>query len=134
MFFLAHLYDGSPANQRYYYHFGVNIQALIAYLIGIALPFPGFVGTLGPNVSLAAQNLGHLGWMLSFATSFIAYYVLCLVWPTRNQRLIKQMNLGWEEASYQPVVAADGTAIPEGQEGYPDPYLKAAGHEVTKEL
>lgn len=132
--FVAHLYDGSPANERYYYHFGVNIQALIAYLIGIALPFPGFVGTLGPNVSLAAQNLGHLGWMLSFATSFIAYYVLCLVWPTRNQRLIKQMNLGWEEASYQPVVAADGTAIPEEQEGYPDPYLKAAGHEVTKEL
>ena len=35
------------------------MQAVFAYIVGIALPFPGFVGTLGPNVSTAAEDLGH---------------------------------------------------------------------------
>ena len=52
---------------------GWNIQAGIAYLVGIALPFPGFIGTLGANVSLAAAQLGYLGWLLSFSVSFVVY-------------------------------------------------------------
>lgn len=43
---------------------GWNLQAVLAYLVGIALPFAGFVGTLGPTVSAAASDMGHLGWML----------------------------------------------------------------------
>lgn len=42
--------DGSKDNPHYYYYWGWNIQGVIAYLAGIALPFPGFVGTLGANV------------------------------------------------------------------------------------
>jgi len=115
--FLSHLYDGSSSNKHYYYTMGWNIQAVIAYLCGVALPFPGFVGTLGATVSVPAQRLGHCGWLLSFTTSFVIYYMLCLVWPTKNQRLIKQMGLGFEEISYQEVVAADGTVIPGELEG-----------------
>jgi NCS1 family nucleobase:cation symporter-1 len=92
---------------------GWNIQGVIAYLCGIALPFPGFVGTLGAKVSTGATDLGRLGWLLSFAVSFIVYYVICLFWPTRNQRLIKEMALGWEEASGDRIVAEDGTEIVE---------------------
>ena len=39
--FISHLYDGSKDNKHYYYHHGWNLQAVIAYLVGIALPFPG---------------------------------------------------------------------------------------------
>lgn len=48
---------------------GWNLQGVIAYLVGIALPFPGFVGTLGPTVSAPAQEMGHLGWMLRSVAS-----------------------------------------------------------------
>ncbi|QIW98081.1 hypothetical protein AMS68_003599 [Peltaster fructicola] len=115
--FISHLYDGASTNRHYYYTLGWNLQAVIAYIIGVALPFPGFVGTLGPTVSEAAENLGHLGWLLSFVVSFVVYYVLCLIWPTQNQKLIKDMGLGWEEISYRPVVAEDGTVIGEEFEG-----------------
>lgn len=109
--FLSHLYDGSSVNKHYYYHYGWNLQALFAYIVGIALPFPGFVGTLGPHVSPAAQKLGQLGWLLSFFTSFVVYYVVCKIWPTKNQKLIREMGLGWEEISYREIVAEDGTMI-----------------------
>lgn len=109
--FIGHLYNGSKTNKHYYYHMGWNIQGVIAYLCGIALPFPGFVGTLGAKVSTGATDLGRLGWLLSFTVSFAVYYVICLFWPTRNQKLIKEMGLGWEEASGDRIVAEDGTEI-----------------------
>lgn len=118
--FVSHLYDGSKSNKHYRYNTGCNLQAVIAYLVGIALPFPGFVGTLGPTVSAAAADLGHLGWMLSFVSSFVVYYVLCLIWPTKNQRLIREMGLGWEEMSHRELVAVDGTIITDELEGHPD--------------
>nr|POE77586.1 allantoin permease [Quercus suber] len=118
--FISHLYDGSRDNKHYYYHKGWNLQAVIAYLCGIALPFAGFVGTLGPKVSDAATKLGQLGWLLSFAVSFVVYWLLCLVWPTANQKIVRQLDLGWEEMSYQQLVAVDGTVIRDEQEGYPD--------------
>lgn len=61
--------------------------------------FPGFVGTLGPTVPITATHIFEFGWLLSFWTSLIIYYAICKVWPTRNQRLVKEMGLGWEEMS-----------------------------------
>ncbi|KAI9692296.1 MAG: hypothetical protein M1822_006527 [Bathelium mastoideum] len=109
--FIGHCYDGSRNNRHYYYTWGWNLQALIAYLVGIALPFPGFVGSLGANVSASATDLGHLGWMLSFTTSFFVYWALCIVWPTQNQKIIKEMELGWEQMEGETLYAEDGTLI-----------------------
>jgi NCS1 family nucleobase:cation symporter-1 len=109
--FIGNLYNGSRSNKHYYYHYGWNLQAVIAYLCGIIPPFPGFVGTLGPKVSPAATNLGRLGWLLSFFVSFVVYYVICLVWPTQNQRIIREMGLSWEEQSNERIMAEDGTEI-----------------------
>lgn len=116
--FLSHLYNGSRENNHYYFIKGWNVQAYIAYICGIALPFPGFVGTLGPTVSASAENLGHLGWMLSFTVSFVVYWALCTVWPTMNQKRVKELGLGFEEMADKEVVAMDGTVIPESLEGY----------------
>lgn len=107
------MYDGSRTNKHYYYTKGWNIQAVIAYICGIALPFPGFVGTLGAKVSTPALDLGRLGWLLSFTVTFVVYVLLCLIWPTENQKLIKEMDLTWEEKSGDRIVAEDGTEIVE---------------------
>jgi NCS1 family nucleobase:cation symporter-1 len=56
----------------------------------------GFAGTLGAEVSTAAQDIGLLGWLLSFTISFILYYGMCKMWPTANQRIVREMGLGWE--------------------------------------
>ncbi|KAF7944085.1 hypothetical protein EAE96_010495 [Botrytis aclada] len=109
--FIGHLYNGTKANKHYYYFHGWNVQAIIAYICGVALPFPGFVGTLGASVSQSATNLGRLGWLLSFSVSFVVYFALCKVWPTQNQKLIKEMGLGWESQYGDIVIAEDGTQI-----------------------
>lgn len=125
--FIGYLYNGSKENKHYYYNKGWNVQALIAYICGIALPFTGFVGTLGPKVSSSAMKLGQLGWLLSFTTTFFVYWGLCLVWPTNNQRIVREQGLTWEEVSYQEIVAMDGTVIADEQEGHPDKSFEEKG-------
>lgn len=111
--FISWLYEPSSANKHYYYSCGWNIQAYIAYICGVALPFPGFVGSLGANVSESATHLSNLGWILSFTVSFTVYVALCMIWPTQNQKLIKKMKHGWEYAAGNEFVASDGTIIQE---------------------
>lgn len=91
---------------------------MIAYIIAIALPFPGtfilsspithqiliitctgFVGSLGASVSITATRMGDLGWILSFTTAFVMYYIICTFWPTENQKLIKKQGLTWEQTA-----------------------------------
>ena len=75
--FLAHCYDGKKTNPYYYYHWGWNIQAYIAYIAGAMIPFPGFCGSLGANVSETAKHLGWMGWCLSFVVSIVVYLAVC---------------------------------------------------------
>jgi NCS1 family nucleobase:cation symporter-1 len=106
--FITQLYDGSRANKFYRFSEGFNLQAIIAYIVGVALPFPGFVGSLGVKVSIEAERLGQLGWLLSFFTTFFVYYVLCRVWPTAVQKIVKQKNLSFEEMAVQDAAILDG--------------------------
>ncbi|KAJ9156488.1 Uracil permease-like protein [Pleurostoma richardsiae] len=97
--FCTHLFDPSKSNRHYRYHKGWNLQALIAYCIGIALPFPGFVASLGASgVNEAGQHLFSMGWLLSFFTSLIIYPLICMVWPTANHKIIREQGMTWEQA------------------------------------
>nr|KAK5448907.1 hypothetical protein LTR18_001995 [Exophiala xenobiotica] len=107
--FLKHLYDGDSSNPHYYYHKGWNIQAYIAYIVAVVIPFPGFCGSLGANVSETAMNIGHLGWCLSFVVSIAVYVPLCYFWPTKNQKLIKSMGLKFEQMAGEEL---DPTKLP----------------------
>lgn len=63
--------------------------------------------------------MGDLGWLLSFVVSFVVYISLCMVWPTHNQKMIKEMGYGFEYAVGDEFVAPDGTVIVErGDEVY----------------
>ncbi|KAJ5902046.1 hypothetical protein N7495_002574 [Penicillium taxi] len=91
------LYNPKRDNKNYYYNRGWNVQALIAYIIGIALPFPGFCGELGANVSAAAEHLMDIAWILAFTISFVCYYVICTFWPTEQQKFIKEQGYAFEQ-------------------------------------
>ncbi|TFK50769.1 putative allantoin permease [Heliocybe sulcata] len=93
---VEHLYDGSRTNPRYYYTHGWSIQAYIAYIAGVALPFAGFLGNLGVRVSPVAVNMGHIGWLLSYFVSIAVYVGICWVWPTPMQRAVREGGLSWE--------------------------------------
>jgi NCS1 family nucleobase:cation symporter-1 len=107
--FLRHLYDGNSDNPHYYYFKGWNIQAYIAYIAGVIIPFPGFCGSLGANVSETAMNIGHIGWLLSFVVSMVVYIALCYVWPTSNMKAMRGMNLRFEEMAEEEF---DPTVLP----------------------
>ncbi|KGO37810.1 Permease, cytosine/purine, uracil, thiamine, allantoin [Penicillium expansum] len=94
--FVPELYHGSSDNHYYWFYKGWGLQAYAAYLIGIALPFTGFVGTLGASVPAVGVHMGDMGWLLSFFVSAFAYYVICSIFPTGVQRAIKDQGLGWE--------------------------------------
>ena len=94
--FLGSLYNGSSQNPHYYYQFGWNVKAYIAYISGAALGFPGFLGNLGVKIPTKARELGYLGWLLSFTVAPFVYCCLCYIWPTRCQRLVSENRLGWE--------------------------------------
>ncbi|KAK7229462.1 hypothetical protein V2G26_001632 [Clonostachys chloroleuca] len=104
----AWLFDPRKTNKYYRYHKGFNLQAVIAYLIGIALPLPGFLSSLGVSgVGVAGQRLFSLGWLLSFSISLISYPLICRFWPTGNQRLFREEGLAWEESSKATIEGVD---------------------------
>jgi NCS1 family nucleobase:cation symporter-1 len=127
---LAHLYDGSSGNPHYFYARGWNINAYIAYLAGIALPFAGFIGTLGVKVSTTATDLGHIGWLLSFFVSAFVYYVCCLIWPTPSQRAVREQGLKWEELSHQELYIS--SMVLEGVSEGEDPDTVEKGRKVIE--
>ncbi|KAE8360939.1 permease for cytosine/purines, uracil, thiamine, allantoin-domain-containing protein [Aspergillus caelatus] len=93
------LYNPTNTNENYYYHGGWNLQALAAYIVGIALPFPGFCGVLGASVSTAASHIMDIAWVTSFVTSFIVYFAICWIWPTQNMKFVRERGYSFEQAA-----------------------------------
>lgn len=107
----AWVFDPTKSNVHYRYHKGWNLQALAAYICGLALPFPGFVSSLGAKgVNQAGKSLFYIAWLLSFCVSFVSYVAICRFWPTRNQKLIREDGLGWEESACKTLEVEDGVA------------------------
>ena len=65
---------------RYHYFHGFNMRAFAAFVIGFLLPLPGFAGTFGNKIGIAATHMFTLGWVLSFLMGCLSYYILCVVW------------------------------------------------------
>ena len=106
--FVSHLYSVSAADSYYWFWRGCNIQAFLAYLAGIALPFPGFVGTLGGSVSVTGVRIGYMGWLISFFVSALVYFILCSIKPTAVQRVITKQGLKWEQLAEEQGSTIDG--------------------------
>lgn len=105
---VAHLYIGD-SNSQYWYTKGWNLRAVFAWVIGIALPFPGFVATLASKTSIAdgGERLWYLGYLLSIFISGAAYYVLFLVFPDDSIN----KSLGFEELAAQYDTVLEGEEI-----------------------
>ena len=93
-YFISDLYTSDPAG-RYWYFNGWHWRAYVAYVCGIFLPFPGFLGTLGVT-SLAkplgpAMKLYNIGYLTSTFTAMAVYTLVCKVSPPANVAEAREM-------------------------------------------
>jgi NCS1 family nucleobase:cation symporter-1 len=77
---IGDLYSGSKQGV-YYFTFGVNWRAYVAYIAGILINAVGFAGAVGARISTTAQNMYHLNFYLGFIISSFVYYGLCKLSP-----------------------------------------------------
>ncbi|THV72303.1 allantoin [Aureobasidium pullulans] len=108
---VTQVYNGHKTNPYYWYHRGWNIQAFIAYVVGIALPITGFAGVLGADVPETAMHIYYIGWLLSLFVSGFVYWVVCKAWPTQAQNAIREKALGWEELQYETTIVLEGHGL-----------------------
>ncbi|KAH4059738.1 hypothetical protein HBI23_032820 [Parastagonospora nodorum] len=63
----------------YWFKGGVNWYGALAWLLGTTMGIPGLIGQYQPNIiSNAAKYMYMMGWLLTFFTSAILYYLMTL--------------------------------------------------------
>ncbi|KAK4053264.1 hypothetical protein OIO90_004038 [Microbotryomycetes sp. JL221] len=92
----------------YYYTYGVNIRAVVAYFVGVAVNFYGFLGNL--NVFSVSDATRHSYYFAIFTTTTAAgltYLALCKIWP------VKHFNKEWSEprGCWEPEQGQPGAGI-----------------------
>ncbi|KAF5611922.1 uncharacterized protein FSUBG_1949 [Fusarium subglutinans] len=70
----------------YWYNFGVNWRAFVAWIVGVAPTMPGFIAAVNLNakVSDGAKNLYQLNYLFGFIVSAAVYYGLHIVVPDKK--------------------------------------------------
>lgn len=72
------------SSSPYYYYKGFNFRAYVAWVCGVVVVISGISGAIKPgSISQTAVNLYNTGFILSFATGAIVYYVLCKLFPVK---------------------------------------------------
>ena len=84
-------YTSEPGSRYTYFH-GVNLNAAMAYISGMSIPFVGFLGTFGLTVPLGASRCDEIGWYISAVVAGVVYVVLCHFRPLDNV----DKAMGWE--------------------------------------
>ncbi|KUJ13929.1 uncharacterized protein LY89DRAFT_736928 [Mollisia scopiformis] len=86
-YFIEDLYTSDPQGRYWYFH-GWHWRAYVAYVCGIFMPFPGFLGTLGVKSMAAklgpAMHLYDIGYLVSTFTAMAVYTLLCKISPPDN--------------------------------------------------
>ncbi|KAH7213772.1 permease for cytosine/purines, uracil, thiamine, allantoin-domain-containing protein [Fusarium oxysporum] len=70
----------------YWYNFGINWRAFVAWIVGVAPTMPGFIAAVNVNakVSDGAKNLYQLNYLFGFVVSAAVYYGLHIVVPDKR--------------------------------------------------
>ena len=88
------LYRGTKT-EPYYYFYGVNWRAFVAYLCGVVLCLDGFAGAVGQKIPLAATHFYFVVFPVEIVVSSLVYLGLCLRWPVPYQVCL--FEKAWKE-------------------------------------
>lgn len=85
----------------YYYTYGVNWRAYMAYFCGILINVVGFAGAVGATVPSGASYIFDLNYFTGFGVAVGVYYVLCSFFPVPATSKV-WMELGVEDEDFRP--------------------------------
>jgi NCS1 family nucleobase:cation symporter-1 len=69
----------------YWFWSGVNWLGVLAWLLGTTMGIPGLIGQYQPQIiSNAAKYMYMMGWLLTFFTSAVVYYVATILVKPRT--------------------------------------------------
>ena len=77
---IKELYDGRKTGP-YYYTYGINWRAYVAYISGILINVVGFAGAVGTKVPIGATYVYNLNFFCGFIISSGMYWGLCKLYP-----------------------------------------------------
>ncbi|TRM62186.1 permease [Schizophyllum amplum] len=90
---IADLYSSSK-DGWYYYTYGINFRAYVAYIAGILINVVGFAGATGRDVPAAATHIYELSFFTGFGVSSIIYYLLNVAFPVPGRsKGFKEMDV-----------------------------------------
>lgn len=76
--YVQELYTSDPKG-RYWYSYGVNWRACVAYVVAVVLPIPGFASLFGSNVPGVWLKIYQIGWLLGCTLSSVIYFALSFI-------------------------------------------------------
>ncbi|KAF7542415.1 hypothetical protein G7Z17_g11593 [Cylindrodendrum hubeiense] len=77
---IKELYDGRKSGP-YFYTYGINWRAYVAYISGILINVVGFVGAIGREVPIGATYIYNLNYFFGFGIACGMYWSLCKFFP-----------------------------------------------------
>lgn len=78
---IFHCYTNKPGSFYMYNKYGTNWRAVVAYIVGIIPNFPGFIGSVGPEVPIGAMRVYYLNYFVGYLISAITYLILVYYFP-----------------------------------------------------
>uniref|UniRef100_A0A093UQF2 Allantoin permease n=1 Tax=Talaromyces marneffei PM1 TaxID=1077442 RepID=A0A093UQF2_TALMA len=100
----------------YYYTWGFNPRAFVAWVVAIALVIPGVASVLSPgSIGAAAVKIYNMGFLLSTIVAGLVYYIACRIWPVPifPAELDGRMDKSWEAIGYTEGFFAEDEVVPE---------------------
>ena len=77
------VFIGGPKS-IYWYKYGINPRAYVAWLIGVVLVVHGVANALHPgSLGIASTHIYYMGIILSSLAGGGSYYIICLIWPPK---------------------------------------------------
>ncbi|KAM0817503.1 putative Uracil permease [Seiridium cardinale] len=108
------LYLGN-AESQYWYTKGWNLRMIVAWILGVVLPFPGFIASFGTtSVADAANRMWNLGYLLSLTVSGVVYYVLFLMFP--DPKIDNSLAFEQQASQYDNPIEGDIEGIERGKD------------------
>jgi NCS1 family nucleobase:cation symporter-1 len=109
----------------YWYTFGINFRAYVAYIGGILINVVGFAGATGRDVPLAATRIYQMSFFTGFGVSCLLYLLLNKIWPPPGKYdTFEEIDLSANEDG---AVSSDDSSSVEEVDGSEDKKSKMDG-------
>lgn len=99
----------------YWYTYGINIRALIAYAIGAGINFAGFLHNMGvSSFGLGVQRSFYFAFITTGVAAGLSYYLMARFWPQPNYKINKGLKFEeWSQDRVETYAAGSSRGVTE---------------------